>query len=63
MKMAELREKARQIGIKPRKLKKKDLIHAIQQAEGNPDCYGTAEDYCDQENCSYRDNCIKEQSL
>lgn len=59
MKMTELKQKAKSLGIKPGKKKKADLIHAIQQAEGNPTCFSTAEDYCDQEQCSYREDCFK----
>ncbi len=59
MKMTELRKKAKELGIKPGKLKKADLVHAIQAAEGNPQCFTTAVDYCDQSDCAYREDCFK----
>ena len=40
-------------------VKEKDnLVHAIQTAEGNFPCFGTAKDYCDQLVCCFRDNCL-----
>ncbi len=35
------------------------LIHSVQRIEGNPDCFGTANGYCDQKNCIWRDYCLK----
>ena len=35
------------------------LIHSVQRIEGNPDCFGTAKEYCDQKNCIWRDYCLK----
>ena len=58
MKMSEVREKAKKLGIKARNPKKSDLIKMIQRAEGNPDCFGTAEVYCDQETCCFRNDCM-----
>ena len=34
------------------------LIRSIQRSEGNPDCFGRAEDYCDQLDCSWRPYCL-----
>ena len=34
------------------------LIRSIQRSEGNPDCFGRAEDYCDQRDCSWRSYCL-----
>jgi hypothetical protein len=40
-------------------MRKADLIRAIQRAEGNFDCYGTAtEEECDQEECLWREECF-----
>jgi hypothetical protein len=40
-------------------MEKGDLIRAIQRAEGNFDCYGTAtEEECDQEGCLWREDCF-----
>ena len=59
--MKELREMARQLGVRSIRMRKVELIRAIQQAEGNFDCYGTAtEDECDQEECLWREDCFME---
>lgn len=50
---------AKSLGIKPRKLKKIDLIHEIQKAEHNYPCYGTTNGDCDQLACLWRDDCLK----
>ena len=31
-----------------------------QRKEGNPDCFGKAENYCDQEFCKYKKICVKD---
>ncbi len=58
MKMTELRKKAKQLGVKPAKMKKADLIHAIQTAEGFVPCFGTSDGSCDQFDCCFRTDCI-----
>ena len=47
MKMDEIRLKAKALGIRIKGAKKADLIRQIQKAEGNFDCFGTAQDYSD----------------
>jgi len=59
MKMIQLKEKAKNIGIKPRSMKKTELVQAIQRAEGNPDCYGRSMGRCEQIRCCFRDDCLK----
>jgi hypothetical protein len=39
----------------------KRLIRSIQHIEGNPDCFGKADGNCDQEDCSWREYCLKEE--
>ncbi len=57
--MAEVRSRARAHGIPILRRTKQDLIRAIQIAEGNFDCFGTAlSGECDQENCSWRGACL-----
>lgn len=57
--MKEIREMARQLGVRSIRMRKADLIRAIQRAEGNFDCYGTAtEEECDQEECLWREECF-----
>ena len=59
MKMNEIREKAKALGIKVMaRTKKADVIRQIQKAEGNFDCFGTAKDYCDQLGCCFREDCL-----
>lgn len=59
MNMKEIREMARQLGVRSIRMRKADLIRAIQRAEGNFDCYGTAtEEECDQEECLWREECF-----
>jgi len=58
MKLDEIKEIARQHNINPGKMKKHELIRAIQQAEGNEQCFdsGKAAE-CGQEGCLWRDDC------
>lgn len=60
MKMADIKEKAKMLGIKPGKMKKEDLIRAIQEEEGNFPCFGSAMRHCSQEDCCWRDDCLPE---
>ncbi len=59
MTQKELKEKAKNLGIKPKIwMKKEVLIRSIQSAEGNSPCFGIAKDYCDQLVCCFRDDCL-----
>ncbi len=59
MLMQEIREIARARGLKPGKKSKIDLIHAIQDAEGNMPCFATATVLdCGQEGCLWRADCL-----
>lgn len=58
MKMNEVREKAKALGIKIKHPKKIELIRMIQRSEGNFECFGTAQGYCDQEQCCFREECF-----
>jgi len=60
MQMQDIREKAKEYGLKTSGMKKQDLIKQIQVAEGNFDCFATAYDgICDQAGCLWRDDCMK----
>jgi len=59
MKMAQLRQKAKPLGINPGKMKKTALIHAVQKAEGNNPCYDKSNGQCDQLGCCFRSDCLK----
>ena len=58
MDMTQIKEKAKQLGIQVGKLKKVDLIRAIQGKEGNFPCFETAKDYCNQLTCAWRKACL-----
>ena len=58
MKMQEVREIAKKMGIKTANMKKADIIRAVQLAEGNVDCYGSGKSAgCGQDNCIWREDC------
>jgi len=60
MKMKEIREKAKALGLKKTfGLSKSELIKRIQKTEGNFDCFGTAKGYCDQFQCCFREDCFR----
>jgi hypothetical protein len=58
MTVEQLRAIAKELGVKPSNLRKSELIKSIQRAEGNFDCFGTAEDYCDQTSCLFLHECL-----
>ena len=62
MKVTEIREIAKTMGIKnTAKMKKTDLIHSIQVHEGNDSCYGAPWRLeCGQDDCSWRRDCQSE---
>ena len=60
MKMHEVREKAKVLGIKVKNASKADLIRLIQRTEGNFDCFGTAHDFCDQFECCFYRLCLNQ---
>ncbi|MBI5418894.1 MAG: Rho termination factor N-terminal domain-containing protein [Deltaproteobacteria bacterium] len=64
MKIQELRVIAKARGIKTARMRKGDIIQAIQQDEGNFVCFGTAADgYCDQYECAWREDCLPEPAV
>ncbi len=58
MNLVQIKTKAKELGIKPGRMKKAEIIHTIQKKEGNFDCFRSAADYCDQWDCSFRDGCL-----
>ena len=60
MKVVEIREIAKQKGIKAGKMKKVEMVRAIQAAEGNTPCFQSGINPCDQVNCCWRSDCIVE---
>lgn len=58
MRIEEIKEIARIRGVKTGKMKKADIIRAIQQLEGNPACFDTGKaTECGQDNCLWREDC------
>ncbi len=62
MNMTEIRDRAVAVGLAGvGKLRKAELIRAIQQAEGNNDCYGADWRHgCGEMLCCWRGDCLKE---
>ena len=61
MKMPEIKEKAKQAGVKANG-KKADVIRRIQEAEGNDPCFGTREQ-CGQMDCCWLEDCLPREKL
>jgi hypothetical protein len=59
MRIPEVREKAKGLGITPSRMKKAELIHAIQQAEGYTPCFGTSNGQCPYNDCCFMQDCLK----
>lgn len=62
IKLDEVKARASALGIKPGKIKKADLIHIIQQAEGNTPCFGTCNGWCAESECCWMADCVKVKS-
>lgn len=60
MTVKQLQKKARKMGINPGRLKKADLIHKIQKAEGNAACYGSGNVDCMEVDCCFRTDCLNQ---
>jgi len=57
--MPEIRKKAEALGITPGKLKKAELIHTIQAAEGCTPCFGRSNGQCTNIDCCFMNDCLK----
>ena len=59
MNFNEIRRMAMDMDINTHRMKKADLIQAIQRAEKNIECFGTERvDYCHEEICLWRTDCL-----
>ncbi len=59
VKIQAVRAIAKEKGVIPRKMSKREIVRAIQEMEGNFPCFGTARDgYCDREDCAWREDCL-----
>lgn len=58
MNMKEIKKIAVEMGIKPGRMRKADLIRSIQAAEGNPVCFQTGSSAdCREDDCLWRADC------
>jgi hypothetical protein len=58
MNIGEIKSIATERGIKAGRMKKEELIRAIQRAEGNRDCFGEAAHvHCGQTGCLWYGDC------
>jgi hypothetical protein len=57
--MGKIRKKAKNMGINTNRMKKPDIIRAIQRKEGNIDCFGSPRvEFCYEQDCLWRDDCL-----
>ncbi len=62
MKMQDIKKMATTKGVSAGKMKKTELIRAIQSAEGNSPCFqANASDTCGQRDCCWHDDCMRSQ--
>ncbi|MBN2314828.1 MAG: hypothetical protein JXM79_12930 [Sedimentisphaerales bacterium] len=62
MTLPEIRMKAKALGLTPGRMKKADLIHTIQVAEGYTPCFGHSNGSCGYADCCFMDDCLKVKS-
>ncbi len=61
MNVTEIKKYAKGKGVEAGTMKKKELIRAIQAAEGNPTCYGSERKFsCPEIKCLWETDCKKE---
>ena len=59
MKFDAIKKIAKNMGIKTYKMKKIEIIHAIQHKENNIECYGTDRiETCNEDSCAWRVDCL-----
>ena len=59
MKMPQIKRKAKRLGVTPGKMKKAELIHSIQEAEGYTRCFGMSNGECQYNDCCFMPDCLK----
>jgi hypothetical protein len=58
MKMTEIRNKAKGLGLAPdKRTPRTDLVRAIQTAEGYTACFNTGVKHCPYLDCCFREDC------
>jgi len=64
MKIQKVRKIAKANGVNSSRMGKGEIIRAIQEAEGNFPCFGTARDgFCDREDCVWKEDCLPKWSI
>ena len=59
MRFQDIQQVGKQMGINTFRMKKADIIHAIQTKESNLDCYATTRViHCGEEECLWRIDCL-----
>ncbi|MDZ7662618.1 hypothetical protein [Thiohalophilus sp.] len=59
MQIQDIRQIAKQHGLKTSRQSKVELVRQIQSAEGNFNCFATAVNgICDQQSCLWREDCF-----
>ena len=59
MRFHQIQRMAKGLGIRTWRVKKTELIHAIQKTENNLECYGTQRvENCAEQGCLWRTGCI-----
>lgn len=59
MDMPKIKIKAKKLGITPGRMKKAELIHSIQIAEGFEPCFGRSGGECFETTCCFMPECLK----
>ena len=57
--MPKIRKKAKELGIRPGKMNKAELIRSVQTAEGYAACFGTSNGQCAYTDCCFMEDCLK----
>ncbi len=58
MNMTQIKKVAKERGVKTGRLRKEELIRAIQKSEDNPQCFNTnLSQECGQTQCLWREDC------
>lgn len=58
VRLAEVKEMAARLGLKTDRMKKFEIVRAIQEAEGNSPCFDSGESVeCGQTHCLWRADC------
>jgi len=64
MNINQLKERAKELGVKVVSESKPELIRAIQKVEGNEACFGRNEDgHCEYSDCCFWSDCIVNDTL